>query len=209
MSERLDALAALVAADLDGDGTVEIHDVHHDSRSVTDGSLFVAIRGFAQDGHAFIGDAIAAGAAAIVVEKAGSGVGVPQLVVADTRRSIGPLAAAVHGHPSRELDIVGVTGTNGKTTVTRMIDAVAGQAGIPSAVIGTLGVSVMGEAEPIARTTPEAGDLQRLLRRLVERGVRLVAMEVSSHALTLGRVDGTDFTVTAFTNLSQDHLDFH
>jgi UDP-N-acetylmuramoyl-L-alanyl-D-glutamate--2,6-diaminopimelate ligase len=119
------------------------------------------------------------------------------------------LAAAVHGHPSEALTIVGVTGTNGKTTVTHMLEAIAEASGVRTGLIGTIGARIAGRPVPLGHTTPEATELQRLLREMVDAGVRLVAMEVSSHALALGRADAIGFDVAAFTNLSQDHLDFH
>ena len=134
---------------------------------------------------------------------------VPQIRVPDTRRALGPASALVHGDPTRDMDVIGVTGTNGKTTVTLMLESIARAADRPFGRVGTLGAKFLGNIEPLARTTPEGSDLQRLFRRMVARGVSLVAMEVSSHALALNRVDGTSFAVAAFTNLSQDHLDFH
>ncbi len=190
-----------------GDDVV-ISDVQHDSRHAGPGVLFVAVPGSRADGHDFAPAAVAAGAAALLVERR-LPLDVPQLVVDDARAALPWAAVEVHGHPARSLDVVGITGTNGKTTVTYMLESIARQAGIPTGVIGTIGASIDGTPVPLGRTTPESSDLQRLLRRMVDEGVRLVAMEVSSHSLAYGRVTGIEFDVAAFTNLSQDHLDFH
>ncbi len=204
----LSTLAGLVAGRIVGDPATAVADVHHDSRAVTPGSLFVALRGARADGHDFLDAAIAAGAAAVCVA-AEHRVAAPQLVVADTRRALAPLAAAVHGHPSRRLPVVGVTGTNGKTTVVHFLEAIATAAGLSPGIAGTLGARIAGRGVPLAHTTPEASDLQRLLAAMVDAGVELAAVEVSSHALHYGRADATSFRLAAFTNLSQDHLDLH
>ena len=122
---------------------------------------------------------------------------------------MGPLAARVHGDPSRHLRLVGVTGTNGKTTTCHLVESIAAAAGLVPAVVGTVGARIAGAEVPVGRTTPEAPDFQRLLARMVAAGVEVAAVEVSSHALALGRVAGSRFAVAAFTNLTQDHLDFH
>jgi UDP-N-acetylmuramoyl-L-alanyl-D-glutamate--2,6-diaminopimelate ligase len=207
---RLRDLALLVGAELvagpAGAGgregapeDVGVVDVHHDSRQVVPGSLFACIAGASSDGHDHAGAAIAAGAVALVTERP-LALGVPELRVANTRAAVGPLAAAVHGRPAESLDVVAVTGTNGKTTVTHLVDAIAVAAGRASATIGTLSGT---------RTTPEATDLQRQLASLVRDGVSTVAIEVSSHALDMRRVDGMVAAVAVFTNLSRDHLDHH
>ncbi|HKY14164.1 MAG TPA: UDP-N-acetylmuramoyl-L-alanyl-D-glutamate--2,6-diaminopimelate ligase [Microthrixaceae bacterium] len=178
---------------------VYVTDVVHSSAEVPVGALFVAVRGARTDGHEHAADAVDAGAAALLVDHE-LPIPVPQIVVADTRAAMALAAAACWGSPSLELAVVGVTGTNGKTTVVSLVDGILRGVGSPAEVIGTLtGV----------RTTPEATDLQPLLRDAVDRGVEVVAMEVSSHALELHRVDGIRFAVTAFTNLGVDHLDFH
>ena len=204
----LAALAALVGGELHGDGAVPISDVTHDSRRAGPGVLFVAVPGFTHDGHRFLGDALAAGSPAVCVQDPETA-GPAAIVVSDTRAALGRLAAAVHHHPSRRLTVVGVTGTNGKTTVAHLLESVAREAGLVPGMVGTVGARIRGEPVPVERTTPEATDLQRLLARMAGAGVGLVAMEVSSHALALGRVDGVGFRVAAFTNLSRDHLDFH
>jgi len=182
-----------------GDGSVAVVDVTLDSRAVVPGSLFCCVRGQHRDGHDFAPGAVAAGAAALVVERV-LPLDVPQVVTSSVRDATGWLAAAAHGHPSDALLTVGVTGTNGKTTTTRLLGDVLRGAGRATEVIGTLSG---------ARTTPEAPDLQRALAAARDRGVVAVAMEVSSHALALGRVAGTTFDVAVFTNLGRDHLDLH
>ncbi len=206
--ERLDHLATIVAGRVVGDGSVRITDVTHDSREAGPGALFVAIRGYRTDGHRFVGEAIAAGAPAVVVEDDVE-TQAPRIVVADSRRALATLAAEVHGHPSERVALVGVTGTNGKTTVTHLVEAIAERLGRKAGIIGTIQTRVGGRVIPSVRTTPEASDLQRMLAEMVRAGAEVVAMEVSSHALALGRVDETTFAVAAFTNLGRDHLDFH
>ncbi|HEX8803463.1 MAG TPA: UDP-N-acetylmuramoyl-L-alanyl-D-glutamate--2,6-diaminopimelate ligase, partial [Acidimicrobiales bacterium] len=180
-------------------GDPEIRSVVHDTRAVGPGALFCCVRGSRVDGHDLAADALAAGAAALLVERE-LDVPVPQLVVPDVRAALGPVAAAFWGHPSHDLAVVGVTGTSGKTTVTHLVRAVLEAAGLPCAVIGTLSG---------ARTTPEGPELQAQLAAERDAGRRAVAMEVSSHGLDLHRVDATRFAVAVFTNLSHDHLDFH
>jgi len=188
-----------------GDAGVAIRDVTHDSRVAGPGDLFVAIRGAHRDGHEFV----ASSAAAAVCVETPSGGSIPQLVVADTRSALPVLAAEVHGHPSRHLEVVGITGTNGKTTVAHMLAAIIDADGGVPGVIGTVGARIGKERLDLERTSPEASDFQRLLRKMVDAGVEVAAVEVSSHALVFGRIDTTDFAVVAFTNLSQDHLDLH
>jgi len=185
-----------------------VSDLFHDSREVTPGSGFVAIRGSVSDGHSHVPTACAAAANLVVVDHQ-LDTPCPQLVVDDTRRRMAQLAAAVHGHPATRLATVGVTGTNGKTTVTHMVEAIVDAAGGTPGIVGTVGAHIAGDVVPLARTTPEATDLHRLLRQMVDRGVTVAALEVSSHALVFGRADAVVFDIAAFTNLSQDHLDFH
>lgn len=208
MPETLVDLAARVGGHVVGDGSVTVTDVTHDSRAVTPGALFVAVRGANHDGHDHVAAAVAAGAAAVCVDHH-LDIDVPQLVVPGTRRMMGALADAVWGHPTGALTVIGVTGTNGKTTVTHLLAGVCGAAGETVAVIGTTGVMVDGDRIPLPHTTPEATDVHRLAAALRDRGVTCLAMEVSSHALALGRVDAVDFDAVAFTNLGRDHLDFH
>jgi UDP-N-acetylmuramoyl-L-alanyl-D-glutamate--2,6-diaminopimelate ligase len=181
--------------------------VTHDSRSVASGDLFVAIPGAIVDGHDYIDRALASGAVAIMAERA---VSAPSLVVVDDARAAMPwAAAAVYGNPSERLAVVGVTGTNGKTTVTHMIDRILSAAHVAGGVIGTIGAKIGDAKRQVARTTPEASELQRLLAEMIDAGAEVAAIEVSSHALSLHRVDAVRFRVAAFTNLMQDHLNFH
>jgi UDP-N-acetylmuramoyl-L-alanyl-D-glutamate--2,6-diaminopimelate ligase len=183
--------------------------VQYDSRKVGPGDLFVAIRGLASDGHGHVTDARERGASAAVVETAVLSEGLPQIRVADSRRALALLAAIETGHPSRELTMVGVTGTNGKTTTAHLIRAALAARGDRVGVLGTVGNSFEGEETPAPHTTPEAPDLLRTLRRWRDRGATAVSMEVSSHALALDRTYGVAFDAGVFTNLTQDHLDFH
>lgn len=201
-------LADLVGARVVNGSDPPVHDVTHDSRQVAGGSLYVAIRGENADGHSFIGSATASGAVAVCVDHEVA-VDVPQIVVKDTRAVLGELAAAVHDYPSTAVDVVGVTGTNGKTTVTHYVESIARQAGLATGLVGTIATRSGARSVPASLTTPEASEFQRLLAGMRDDGVDLVAAEVSSHALEYGRVRGTRFAVAAFTNISQDHLDFH
>ncbi|HSG80479.1 MAG TPA: UDP-N-acetylmuramoyl-L-alanyl-D-glutamate--2,6-diaminopimelate ligase, partial [Acidimicrobiia bacterium] len=205
----LDLLARRVGGRVVGDPATLLVDATHDSRQVRSGTLFVAVPGLTVDGHGYVGAAREAGASAVCVERLVPGDPGPALVVADTRSALGPIAAIIHGDPSASLRVVGVTGTNGKTTVTHLLEAICMHAGMRPGVVGTLGARIAGETIPLGFTTPEASDLQRLLGRMVTADVDVAAVEVSSHALALGRVGGTSFAIAAFTNLSQDHLDFH
>ena len=193
-------LAGLPGAELaGGDADAEISSVEFDSRSVTPGALFCALRGERTDGHDHVTAAVEAGAAAVLAERP-LDLHVPVVVVADTRVAMAAVAVRFHGEPARALTLVGITGTNGKTTTTYLLRAVFEAAGMRADVVGTLSGT---------RTTPEAPELQARLAALRDDGVQAVAMEVSSHALDLHRVDGTWFAATVFTNLSRDHLDYH
>lgn len=182
-----------------GDGDAELTAAAHDSRAVSRGDLFCCVVGAASDGHDHAAAAIASGASALLCERPLE-VEVPQVVVSSVRAAMGPAAAALAGHPSRELRIVGVTGTNGKTTTVHLLRSILDAGGFEPGIIGTL---------TGARTTPEAPELQRELRRLADAGTRAVAMEVSSHAIDQHRIDGTELDIAVFTNLSRDHLDYH
>jgi len=197
-----------VGGRLVGDAGVRLTDVTHDSRLAGPDTLFVAVRGASYDGHAFVQGAVASGSPAIAVESVQE-VAVSQVVVEDTRAAMGPMAAQVHGDPSTRVAVVGVTGTNGKTTVTHYVESMLETAGRTAGLIGTVETRVGSTVIPTSRTTPEATDLQRLLDEMSELGAEVVAAEVSSHALEMSRVAATRFAVAAFTNLSQDHLDFH
>jgi len=206
--KKLRELAAVGDATLVGEADTVVADVTHDSRLVSRGSLFVALPGAHVDGRDFVPEAVAAGATAVCVTNQVD-VDVPQLVVADTRAVLGPLSATIHEHPSHSLALVGVTGTNGKTTVTHYISSIASGAGLSTGLIGTIYTRIGDTTIPADLTTPEASEFQALLARMRDGGAELVAAEISSHALEMGRVQGTRFAVGAFTNISQDHLDFH
>lgn len=191
--------AAIPGAQVRGDAGVTVSGVVYDSRRVAPGSLFCCLRGATVDGHTFAEGAVRDGASALLTDHA-LAIDVPQVVVADTRAAMGHLAAAFWGHPANSLVVVGVTGTNGKTTTTNLLASTLEAAGMRCGVIGTLtGV----------HTTPEAPDLQERLAGYLADGCAAVAMEVSSHALALHRVDGCHFAVSVFTNLGRDHLDLH
>lgn len=203
---RLDALVARLVdsgvapeATLTGDGTVTVDDAFHDSSGVRPGGIFCCVVGRHADGHDHAIAAVENGATALLVERP-LGLDVPEIQVLDVRAALGHVAALVHGDPSTSLQVVGVTGTNGKTSTVAILEAVLAEAGERTTVIGTL---------TGARTTPEATDLARQLAAARDAGQTFVAMEVSSHALAQGRVAGTHFTLAVFTNLSPDHLDFH
>lgn len=183
-----------------------------DSRTVAPGDLFVAVRGYVADGHDYLADAARRGAAAAIVEDAARA-SFPTIVIRDSRRAAGIAAAAAHGHPARALGLVAVTGTNGKTTTVGMIRHLLHEDATPAASIGTLGVLTgsRGDVLPGGQglTTPGPVELQRVLRALVDAGVRRVAMEVSSHSLEQRRVEGVAFAAVVFTNLTHEHLDYH
>ncbi len=206
-------LSSLTGVEVSGPTAIEITGVTHDSRAVGPGSLFVCIPGFTVDGHAFIADAVHRGAVAAMVERdPGRLTGHPPLTilrVGDTRVGLAAAAARFHDYPSRQLRLVAVTGTNGKTTTATLVEAILTAAGRRMGLLGTVvyrcgEVTFHGE-----RTTPESSDLQALLGRMRALSAWGVAMEVSSHSLSLHRVDGCEFDVGIFTNLTQDHLDFH
>jgi UDP-N-acetylmuramoyl-L-alanyl-D-glutamate--2,6-diaminopimelate ligase len=197
---------------LDAGAEPAISGLAYDSRHVKPGDLFFCVRGANADGHRFLPDAVARGAVAAVVESESLPVAIPALLVPNVRDAMPTVSAAFYGHPSRRLALVGVTGTNGKTTTTYLVEAIARAAGTGTGVIGTIEVRINDEVLPGGRTTPESPDLQALLARMAEAdsgGGMTVAMEVSSHALAQDRTVGCEFDVAAFTNLTQDHLDYH
>jgi UDP-N-acetylmuramoyl-L-alanyl-D-glutamate--2,6-diaminopimelate ligase len=208
---RLDDVAA-AAGDLlvrvNGDPDTTISGLAFDSRSIETGDLFFCVPGTRLDGHEFADEAIAAGAAALCVQKPLDS-RVPEVIVADTRRAMGRIAAAWYGRPGDDLLLLGVTGTNGKTTTTWLLEAILTAAGHRPGLIGTIYTRWSGRAMPGVRTTPESVDLQSLLEHMRADDVDSVAMEITSHALVLHRIEGLRFKAAAFTNLSQDHLDFH
>jgi len=191
-----------------GDTQVEIDDLAYDTHAVGPGALFFCIRGTRFDGHELAESAIEKGAAALVVDRPVAS-RVPQLVVADTRDAMAPAAAEFFEHPTHELEVAGVTGTNGKTTTAFLLHAILEAAGRRPGLIGTIESRVGGERRPAVRTTPEAIDLQRSFREMLDAGDRSCAMEATSHGSAFGRLDEIRFSSLAFTNLTQDHLDLH
>jgi UDP-N-acetylmuramoyl-L-alanyl-D-glutamate--2,6-diaminopimelate ligase len=187
---------------------VDIADLAYDARRVTPGALFVCVPGLKADGHDFAPDAVRNGAAALVVERELE-LAVPQLVVADARKAMARAADAFFAHPTSELQVAGVTGTNGKTTTAFLLFAILAAAGRRPGLLGTIENRVGGERRPAVRTTSEAIDVQRLFREMLDAGDRSCAMEATSHGSALKRLLGIRFAVLVFTNLSQDHLDFH
>lgn len=206
-----DLLAGLAGSDgeVRGESGVEVSSVVHDSREARPGTLFCCIRGSHADGHLFAPVAVAAGAVALLVEDWLPELDVPQARVESVRMVLGPLAARFFASPSQAMRVLGVTGTNGKTTTTYLLDAIAQAAGDRTGVIGTISARVVDHELPVLHTTPEATELQAMLATMRDRDVATVAMEVSSHALDQHRVDGTKFAAVCFTNLSHDHLDYH
>ena len=188
-----------------------IRGIRYDSRAVAPGDLFVAVRGATADGHTYVAQALALGAVAVLCEEAPARAGNAAVVVVvrDARRALAPIANAFFGSPSSELVLVGITGTNGKTSTTFLTESILRAAGERTGLIGTVEVRYADERIRAVNTTPESLDLQRLLRDMRTRGVSAVTMEVSSHGLELGRVDGCTFRAAAVTNVTQDHLDFH
>jgi UDP-N-acetylmuramoyl-L-alanyl-D-glutamate--2,6-diaminopimelate ligase len=202
------ARAAGASAPADAGG-LEVSGLAYDSRQVRGGELFFCVSGFRVDGHEFAPEAVRAGAGALVVERP-LGLGVPEVLVPSVRAAMAPLAASFYGQPSRKLKLVGVTGTNGKTTTTYMVRHLLEHAGGQQCgLLGTVKSVIGGRERAVERTTPEAIDLQRDLRAMLDGGDDACAMEVSSHALELRRADAIEFAAAVFTNLTQDHLDFH
>ena len=199
LDELLASTSEIAINQIIGDAKVRVSDITHDSSKVSNGVLFCCIVGENVDGHNFAKVAAANGAAAILVERRVE-VDISQVVVSDVRSTMGYLAAELFNRPSEKLNVIGITGTNGKTTTAHLLASILRQHGWPTSVLGTLTGT---------RTTPESTDLQRFLAEELNRGSKAVVMEVSSHALALGRVEGTLFKAAVFTNLGQDHLDFH
>ncbi len=195
---------------------VSVNSVQYDSRKVRRGDLFVAIEGTAVDGHAYVESAIARGAVAVVMQRDEAlpdpffmHVGVVKIVVPDSRKALARMSANFHGHPSRKLRLIGVTGTNGKTTTTHLVRSILEADGQKVGLIGTIGYTIGEESLPATHTTPESLELNELLALMVKQGCTAAVMEVSSHSLALSRVYGLEFSGACFTNLTQDHLDFH
>jgi UDP-N-acetylmuramoyl-L-alanyl-D-glutamate--2,6-diaminopimelate ligase len=199
----------MTVRELLGEGPeVEVVALAYDNQAVAPGTLFFCVPGFTRDGHDFAPDAVARGAAALVVQRP-LRLGVPELLVGDVRAAMARAAVRMYGDPTAQLPVAGITGTSGKTTTTHLVRHLLEAAGRPCGLLGGVTAVIGGLERPVVRTTPEAIDLQATFRAMLDAGDRACAMEVSSHALELHRVDGIHFAVAAFTNLSQDHLDFH
>ena len=206
----VDKIARVVAGKLTGDGSVSVTDVVHDSRQPSKGTLFVAVRGELFDAHKFIPQVMQQGALGVISElERPPDFGRSWIQVSDVRRAMALAAAEVHHHPSRELRMVGITGTNGKTTTAYLVASIPEAAGQPVAMTGTVEYRLGRERKKAGRTTPEATDMQRLLRQAVEIGCKTAVMECSSQAMDFHRCDELDYAVAVFTNLTRDHLDYH
>ncbi len=206
-----DLLKEVKVLELRGDPETEISSIAYDSRKAVPGCLFAAVRGEHFDGASFIGSAVAAGAVAVMYEEYDGepGPGVACIKVPDAREAMAEAAAAFYGHPSGRLRLVGITGTNGKTTTSYLVKAIVESEGAKAGLLGTINYMVGDARLPAPNTTPESVDLQAYLAAMVEAGAGYAVIEVSSHAVVLGRVSGCEFAVRVFTNLTQDHLDFH
>jgi UDP-N-acetylmuramoyl-L-alanyl-D-glutamate--2,6-diaminopimelate ligase len=209
MMRLAELAAAQEGARIVGEGSVEIVDLAYDSRKVEPGTLFFCVRGQKVDGHEFGPRVVEDGAAALVVERELTDLAVPQLVVPDSRAAMAPLAARFWDDPTAKLRMVGVTGTNGKTTTAFLVHEILKAADVRCGLLGTVKQVVGGVEKEVVRTTPEAIELQRTFRQMLEGGDEGCAMEVSSHAMALHRADAIHFEIALFTNLTQDHLDFH
>ncbi len=201
-------LDEVMASDVPGAAAVQVVALAYDSRRVRPGTLFFCVPGFTSDGHDHAPDAVSRGACALVVERP-LDLGVPEVLVDSVRTAMGPAAARFFGDPTRRLAVVGVTGTNGKTTTAFILRGLLEAVGRRTALLGTVKAVIGGHERPTQRTTPEAIDLQGDFATMLDAGDHGCVMEVSSHALALGRADGVHFAVAVFTNLTQDHLDFH
>ncbi|MFA7405137.1 MAG: UDP-N-acetylmuramoyl-L-alanyl-D-glutamate--2,6-diaminopimelate ligase [Pelobacteraceae bacterium] len=203
-------LEKLPDSEIHGDATVAVTSLTCDSRAVVPGALFFALRGVQADGHRYIEQAVAAGAAAVVLEDAASAPdGCPWVKVTDGRAAMGRISALFNGEPTATRPLIGITGTNGKTTTTYLIEAILAAAGKPAAVLGTISYRFGATTIEASHTTPESTELQRAFLQLAEAGAESFVMEVSSHALEQKRVDGCHFDVGIFSNLTRDHLDYH
>jgi UDP-N-acetylmuramoyl-L-alanyl-D-glutamate--2,6-diaminopimelate ligase len=209
MAKALSELIADLKAEVIGPTDVPIEDVTIDSRRIKPGAMFVALRGTRQDGHRFVKGAIAAGARAVLCQEKLDAPGATQVIVSDPLKMLAPVSVRFWDAPSKQLLMVGITGTNGKTTVCYLVESLMKAAGKTPAILGTINYRYKNYNQAAPNTTPYANELQRFLAQALNDGVKACAMEVSSHALALGRVEGVDFDVAVFTNLTQDHLDFH
>jgi UDP-N-acetylmuramoyl-L-alanyl-D-glutamate--2,6-diaminopimelate ligase len=194
---------------ISGSDTAEVKGLSADSRGVSSGDLYVALRGSRVDGNSFVAEAVRRGAAAVASEEKLPALGLPSVLLPDPRRWIGELSSRAHGYPGRRMRIVGITGTNGKTTTAHLVEAILARSGRNPAFVGTVGYRWNGVTREAPRTTPESWELHSMLAEMATDGVSDVVMECSSHALEMGRLNGLDLDVAVFTNLTRDHLDFH
>ena len=205
-----DLLKNVAVSECHGDTGVAVTALTCDSRAVAPGTLFFALRGSRSDGHGFIGQAVAAGAAAVILEDPSAApTTVPWVRVADGRSTMGRVSAFFHGEPTTTRPLIGITGTNGKTTTTYLIEAILAAASLPAAVLGTISYRFGSTTIEASHTTPESTELQRAFSQLADAGAAAFVMEVSSHALEQKRVDGCQFDIGIFSNLTRDHLDYH
>ncbi len=210
MVRLVDLVAGIPSARIVGDSGREVSGIEYDSRLVRSGELFAALRGSDFDGHTFIANAVANGAAAVLVEEE-CALDVPQVVVGNSRKELATIAAAFYRNPSHELNVVGVTGTDGKTTTSYLIDGIFRQAGRRTGMIGTVQVRIGEEIDQHStrQTTPESSEIQQLLRRMVEADIDWAVLEATSHGLDLFRLDHTRFVIAAVTNVTHEHLEYH
>jgi len=207
--KTLESILEGLPCDVIGSAKISIDDIVFDSRQVKPGALFVALRGVHQDGHAHVAAAVKAGAVAVIVEKDIAVSSVTIVKVKDSLKALAHVSLRFWDYPSNRLRMVGITGTNGKTTTSYLIESIFSAAGWPTGVMGTINYRFKNESVPAPNTTPFSSEIQRFLSKIIEKGGQACVMEVSSHALELGRVEGIEFDVAIFTNLTQDHLDFH
>ncbi|MGD6816274.1 UDP-N-acetylmuramoyl-L-alanyl-D-glutamate--2,6-diaminopimelate ligase [Metabacillus sp. 84] len=203
-----DLLSCLHFGEFRPDGNPDIESIEMDSRNAGKGSLFICIKGYTVDGHHFAGQAVDQGAVAVIAERK-LDLPVPVIIVPDSNRAMAVLADAFYGQPTQKLHLIGVTGTNGKTTTAHLIEKIMKSAGKNTGMIGTMYIKIGDETLEVRNTTPESLTLQKTFKKMTDNGVSNAVMEVSSHALHMGRVHGCDYDVAVFTNLTQDHLDYH
>jgi UDP-N-acetylmuramoyl-L-alanyl-D-glutamate--2,6-diaminopimelate ligase len=206
LKELLDVLPSKKVS---GDIEQPIQNIEFDSRRVKSGDLFVALKGYTEDGHQYIHSAVKNGATAVVAQKNGNYKAKAKVIVPDAREALALLAGRFYGHPSRKLKMVGITGTNGKTTISYLIRSILEAKGDKVGLIGTIAYWIGDEMSKAVNTTPESLELQRMFSEMLGQGISAAVMEVSSHALVMHRVDGIEFDVAVFTNLNHEHLDFH
>lgn len=206
---QLKELASLIiTSKILGNEDAAVTGIQIDSRKVQSGDLFICLTGSVQDGHQYAQEAVNKGAAALIAEKE-LNVGVPILLVGDSRSAMAVIADHFYGYPSHELKVIGITGTNGKTTTTYLIEKILADYGQPTGLMGTIQMKIGGNVYPVTNTTQDAAELQKSFRQMKDTGENYCVMEVSSHALEMGRVKGCRFRTALFTNLTQDHLDYH